>query len=92
MNPAQGTAPVDLRSVITVLSEADTKTGDAIEALVKTNDTLPAESVALIETEMRALKDRIGLLEALLHARQLPHDLLEQPISDLPRPGDPGAV
>jgi len=54
--------------MISVISQAASKTGEAIGVLVNADDSINSSHIQFINTEIRNLKDQIGLLEALLHA------------------------
>jgi hypothetical protein len=54
--------------MISVISQAASKTGEAIRVLVNADDSINSAHIQFINTEIRNLKDQIGLLEALLHA------------------------
>jgi hypothetical protein len=55
--------------MLSVISEAANKTGEAIRVLVNIDDSIRPGHIQFISTEIRNLKDQIGLLEALLHAQ-----------------------
>ena len=54
-------------ATISAISEAASKTSEAIRVLVNADESMRPGHIQFVNTEIRTLKDQIGLLEALLH-------------------------